>query len=123
MWRSINASQYYQSACVWEEHTKSIGTDGLPVTTVVEYEDIAIYFTHLGRKQNRGPKGYYNKEMGQALVPYTYLDDYNIIPSTHHSHIRRNGQLWRIVGIDDYSGFMQNHTIMFDLERVELNDQ
>jgi hypothetical protein len=117
------ASQFYQSECVWEEHTKTIATTGLPVTTIVEYEDIAIYFIHLGRKQKRTDKGYFNVEAGQAIVPYVSLDDQHIIPSTHTSHIRRGNQTWRIVGIDDYSNMMQNHNYHFDLERVELNDQ
>lgn len=123
MWRGVHASQYYQDqSCVWEEHTKTIGTDGLPVTTITEYEGIFVTFAHMGNILKRGPQGYYNVESAEAIVPYMDLENVNLVPSTHSSHIARAGQKWRVVGINDYSQYMQNHCYFLKLERVELND-
>ena len=123
MWRSIVASASYKPAYTWEEHTKTLGNDGLYTPVITEYEDIAMYVSMLPAELKKTATGYFNIKMAQAIVPYIHLYDNGITPSTHTSHIRRNNELWRVVEIDDQSETIQNHTYTLTLERVELHDK
>lgn len=123
MWRSIVSSSSYKVPYIWEEHTKTLGDNGLYTTAITQYNDIAMYVSMLPAELKKTATGYFNVKIAQAIVPYIHLHDNNITPSTHTSHIRRNDELWRVVEIDDQSETMQNHTYTLTLERVELDDK
>jgi len=123
MWRSMMASWHHNDAWIWEEHTKVLGDDGLSYEDITQYEDLMIYFVQLPARLVRGEHGYRNSKRAEAIVPSQQLIDLSIIPSTHSSHLRFEDELYRVIGIDDWSRMIQNNCYSLTLERVEFHDR
>ncbi len=118
MWMGIEVNQRFNNGWNWVQKTKTLAS-GNSLASGTTYSGISLQFIRLPIMKKHEMEG--NREIADAEAVIS-ARSVPITPSINDSYLQSGEEIYRVIGIDDYSNYLFAQVYGLMLRKVENLD-